>query len=119
MMNKTIIALLSIVCVASFVGGLLFENTTQNEKISFLEEKLEERNIEYEWLSKVANRIIVLYNETNDFQLPDHLLNTDYSVEKCDELIEIGFYAYVSDSLDEEEKLYEMCIETANHINRS
>lgn len=88
------------------------------KRIKSLEAELVEMNIEYEWLSEVANRLAVLHNETTGFKLPDHLLNTDYSIEKCEELLDIGFYAYTSNnSAVKEAEMYGTCIEIAQSLN--
>lgn len=50
-------------------------------------------------------------------ELPEHLLSTKYSVEKCDELLEIGFYTSIVDSDEEEKHLYDMCVEIAESID--
>ena len=67
-----------------------------------------------------------LKNDLDKLQfLPSHLFNSDYSVEKCDELLEIGFYAKVGNlhsdkinSMEEQNFMYDDCIKIALYLNK-
>lgn len=57
--------------------------------------------------------------------LPSHLFNSDYSVEKCDELLEIGFYGKVGNlhtdkinSIEEQNLMYNDCVVNTKHLNK-
>lgn len=67
------------------------------------------------------------YNHIHErnFKLSPHLLNTNYSVEKCNELLDIGFYAKVGNletkevnSMEYQIQMYDMCVEIAEYINK-
>lgn len=58
--------------------------------------------------------------------LPPHLFSSKYSVEKCDELLAIGFYGKVGNlntnkinSIEEQLYMYNDCIVIAKHINNN
>lgn len=83
-------------------------------------------------LTIISIVILVLLNsplegpekESEFKELPEHLLSTKYSVEKCDELLEIGFYAKVGyldtsnkNSIQSQQLMYDMCVEVAEYIN--
>lgn len=67
---------------------------------------------------------IVVYNNGESQTIPaSHLMNSGHSLEKCDVLLDIGFYAKVGhlltdeeNSLEEQVWMYGQCIEITEHI---
>lgn len=66
---------------------------------------------------------IIVQSNIEESIIPNHLMNSEYSIEKCDELLEMGFYGKVGylmdnkvNSIEEQNQMYDDCVEIANHL---
>jgi len=77
-------------------------------------------------ISILTTWIIAEYTYKQELSiLSPHLFNSEYSVEKCDELLEIGFYGKVGNlhsdkinSIEEQLEWYDDCVFIAEYLNR-
>lgn len=66
----------------------------------------------------------IIYNYDQGYKLPERYMNTEYDIQKCDELLAIGFFAKVGklksewqNTLEDQQDYYDLCINYVNHIN--
>ena len=89
-----------------------------NEKINAVDDSLGRIGITTDDTDRLVHWVLSKQN------IPEHLFNSDSSVEKCKELLDIGFYGIVgnvgtgkTNTPEEQISMYDDCVTIAKSIN--